>query len=571
MYLQHFNLQEAPFSIAPNPRFLYLSQRHQEALAHLIYGIKVGGGFVSLTGEVGTGKTTLCRRLLEQLPENVDIALILNPKLNSLELLAAVCDELGVAYPEDTKSVKSLVDRLNRHLLESHARNRQTVLIIDEAQNLDQEVLEQIRLLTNLETSETKLLQIILVGQPELQQLLSRPELRQLNQRITARYHLQPLSLAETKIYIRHRLTVSRGNPHLFTDAAVRKIHQRAKGVPRLINIICDRSLLGAYATDRPIVGARIVNRAADEVFAGDGARRKGARLSILLFFLMLAAVGYGYYSQKIYAPVGPEPNPSRAETGRELALTPPSSSGETNASPSAANAAATVPPAPQEISQAAVGEAPEKQLPPPPPLRDFIQGGNLTLASALSDLLAVWNKSVPSGETIDCGYAKKIGLNCLTDRSGWSKLVSFDRPAVLELSLPQGEKKYLLFIGLERGLPLFRFGGERFAFPLDEVLELWQGYYLILWEPPRPGMLQLAPQQYSADVLWLRRQLADPEGALAAAERPMLFDDELKTRVVDFQRLHGLSQDGVAGPRTLVHLQNEAGNADFPRLEIIE
>lgn len=258
MYQQFFNFNASPFSIAPDPHFIYMSGHHQEGLAHLLYGIKQGGGFVALTGEVGTGKTTLCHCLLEQLPDNVDIALVLNPKLNAIELLATVCDELQITYDQDKQTLKSLVDSLNHHLLEAHALGRKTVLMIDEAQNLSLDVLEQIRLLTNLETSKTKLLQIILIGQPELKQLLEKKELRQLNQRITARYHLSPLSYSDTKKYIEHRLIVCGGDEKIFTHNAIKKVYKLTGGIPRLINILADRGLLGAYATNNPNVTKKI-------------------------------------------------------------------------------------------------------------------------------------------------------------------------------------------------------------------------------------------------------------------------------------------------------------------------
>src|SRR5215470_6333852 len=269
MYTAHFGLTEAPFSMTPDPRYLYMSERHREALAHLLYGIGEGGGFVQLTGEVGTGKTTLCRCLLEQLPPEVDVALILNPKLTDIELLAAVCDELGIAYPAGTESRKVLVDKLYRYLLDAHGRGRRTVLIIDEAQDLAPDVLEQIRLLTNLETSTWKLLQIILIGQPELIRLLGRDDLRQLAQRVVARYHLSPFALEDTRAYIRHRMEVAGQKEKIFSDAAMRQAHLASRGIPRLINAICDRALLGAYAQDQRRVDGATMRRAAREVLGG--------------------------------------------------------------------------------------------------------------------------------------------------------------------------------------------------------------------------------------------------------------------------------------------------------------
>ena len=252
MYTDCFKLSEPPFSLTPDPRFLYMSERHREGLAHLFYGVQQPGGFVQLTGDIGSGKTTLCRCLVKQLPPGTDIALILNPRLTVIELLATVCDELGISYPSEAASIKVLIDALNQRLLESHARSRRTVLIIDEAQNLNEDVLEQIRLLTNLETSKEKLLQIILIGQPELLSLLKRKNLRQLAQRITARYHLLALSRSETYAYIQHRLLVAGRRDPLFTRRAMHCVYRLSGGMPRAINIICDRALLGAYASGYP-------------------------------------------------------------------------------------------------------------------------------------------------------------------------------------------------------------------------------------------------------------------------------------------------------------------------------
>src|SRR3989344_2534467 len=266
MYLRYFGLRENPFSIPPDPHYLYLSRGHQEAFAHLQYGLGESGGFVQLTGEVGTGKTLLVRALVERLPEFVDVALILYPVLTVAEFVAAICDELCIPRPAKFSTLKQLIDALNAHLLQSHAQGRHTVLIIDEAQNLSREVLEQIRLLTNLETTKQKLLQIILIGQPELSSLLAQRDLRQLAQSITARYRLTALTREETCYYIVHRCRVAGGRASLFNLSAMRRVHALSGGIPRLINIICDRALLGAYTREKTVVDAGLVNRAAAEV-----------------------------------------------------------------------------------------------------------------------------------------------------------------------------------------------------------------------------------------------------------------------------------------------------------------
>jgi len=290
MYRDHFGLADTPFSIAPDPRYLYMSEFHREALAHLLYGIESNGGFVLLTGEVGAGKTTVCRCLLEQLPDTVDAALILNPKLDSQELLATLCDELGISYSEGAIGIKIFVDMINAHLLDSYAKGRKTILIIDEAQNLSSDVLEQIRLLTNLETNERKLLQIIMLGQPELREKLEQPELKQLAQRITARYHLGPLSRNDIPAYIAHRLQVAGAQGTLFSASTIKALYRFSGGIPRLINIVCDRALLGAFVKGQERVDSAILIRAAREVFGRDGKhalQKKMLQRSVIAFLLL--------------------------------------------------------------------------------------------------------------------------------------------------------------------------------------------------------------------------------------------------------------------------------------------
>ncbi len=268
MYLNFFNLTASPFSIAPDPHYLYMSMRHREALAHLMYGTTHAGGIVVLTGEVGTGKTTLCRCLVQQIPQETEVALIVNPKLTAHELLATVCDELSIRYDRRKKSIKLLIDAINGHLLTSHAEGRHTVVLIDEAQQLAADVLEQLRLMTNLETDDKKLLQIVLLGQPELNGLLAQPHLRQLAQRITARYHLQPLSYSDSVAYIRHRLSVAGGSTTLFSGMALRALYRHAGGIPRVMNVLADRALLGAYSQGCGRVKWRHVRQAVAEIGA---------------------------------------------------------------------------------------------------------------------------------------------------------------------------------------------------------------------------------------------------------------------------------------------------------------
>lgn len=312
MYNEYFGLSEAPFSISPDPRYLFLSDKHREALAHLIYGVGDQGGFVLLSGEVGTGKTTICRCLLQQVPDNADIAFIINPKQSVNQLLQSIFKELHIALEKGATS-KDLIDHLTQYLLAAHSRGRNTILIIDEAQNLTTDVLEQLRLLTNLETNEKKLLQLVLLGQPELNHMLDKPELRQLAQRITARYHLSPLSRKEVTEYVEHRLSVAGCRSSLFSPGALRRVYHLSKGVPRLINLICDRSLLGAYASNSDGITSKIVNKAAAEVLSNPS-RRSVWRplwwaLSMGVLIVVLSVI-WRNYSEDVVQFVSPS-NPS--------------------------------------------------------------------------------------------------------------------------------------------------------------------------------------------------------------------------------------------------------------------
>lgn len=312
MYESFFGLKESPFSIAPNPRYLYMSEQHQEALAHLLYGVRQEGGFIVLTGEVGTGKTTVCRCFLEQLPKDVDVAFILNSKLTRQELLETFCDELDIPCPESAGSSKPYIDAILAYLLEAHSLGRKTLLLIDEAQNLAPDVLEQVRLLTNLETNNRKLLQIVLVGQPELQQVFSMPEMRQLAQRVTARYHLNHLRPIDVWRYICHRLDVAGARQQIIPASLVKPIMHHTRGIPRLINVLCDRMLLGAYVQKKHVVNPAIVKSAAREVFGKKGRLstigspkfRLRVKLSVAATLFMAAGLSYVFNSQIAQLPL---------------------------------------------------------------------------------------------------------------------------------------------------------------------------------------------------------------------------------------------------------------------------
>lgn len=552
MYNQYFHFSELPFSIAPDPHFIYMSTRHQEGLAHLLYGINFGGGFVALTGEVGTGKTTLCHCLLQQLPENIDIALILNSKQNAIELVATICDELGINYDKNQPSLKILIDILNHHLLTTYANGRRTVLLIDEAQNLSMEVLEQIRLLTNLETSKTKLLQIILVGQPELKQLLSRQDLRQLNQRITARYHLLPLSLDETRAYIRHRLMVCNGNPDIFKDSAIRKIYKLSSGIPRVINILCDRALLGAYSTNTYVVTPKIVSDSAKETlgFADD----KFPYSTALLGLLFLGCAATGIYFLKYW--------PQTAD---------PININSTATRPSPKIKAANIEqPKPMEQKKLPLVEkAASVEIIKTNSFESWIANPDLSLNSALISALKLWNQPIPENNQVDCKSIETTGLRCVFGKSGWQDMLAINRPAILEFSPNAEEKRHALLTGIGQNQPVVHF--DNITFPMADIIKYWNGYYLILEPPSTPDVKLIYPHQTSDNVLWLRHVLNSLDGKTEAAEQPRFFDDNLVARVMSFQHQHELPEDGKVGSKTLLHLKNAASSVDFPHLEIID
>jgi general secretion pathway protein A len=559
MYLEHFNLTERPFSITPDPRFLYMSARHREALAHLLYGLGDGGGFVQLTGEVGTGKTTICRCLLEQIPENVDLAVVLNPKVTSIELIATVCDELGVSYDAENVSVKLLTDVLNRYLLDAYARGRHTVLIIDEAQNLSTDVLEQVRLLTNLETATQKLLQIILIGQPELRTLLARDDMRQLAQRVTARYHLEPISRDETSAYIKHRLQICGSSQTVFNKRAVDKIQQLSGGIPRLINVLSDRSMLGAYVEGKTQVDVKVVKKAASEVLAVDSDENiHRSRLPLLLgaLSLLLVIVVAAWY-QPWKRPDG--------ETVTAAAVTDrPTSTSATDSS--TAVVAAMEQQRPVEEAAAAVEEEAEQ-----PSLADLLAAADSSYErSAWTELFALWSVVLPESTNPDyCDFAKQYGLLCLDEEGNWNTLRQFDRPAILTLVADNGIRVPVVLLHLDDSVAEVLIGDELYRLPTEQIERSWYGDFTLLLQTPPGGRLYLRVGDRDPVVSWIRSQLEIALGVVIPAQDPLMFDYALQREVLTFQRDHGLVADGVVGKHTMIHLNTASGREGVPLLSV--
>jgi general secretion pathway protein A len=532
MYNHHFGLAEAPFSIAPDPRYLYLSAQHREALAHLLYGIGDHGGFVVLTGEVGTGKTTVCRCLLQQIPDHIDIAVIVNPKLNSQELLQTICDELGVALAEEQPTAKQLIDALNTFLLATHARGRNAILIIDEAQNIAIDVLEQLRLLTNLETNERKLLQLILLGQPELNTLLEQPSLRQLAQRITARYHLRPLARQEVAQYIEHRLAIAGCRGHLFTPAAVARIYRYSNGIPRLINLLCDRALLGVYAENGAVVDATMVRRAAREVLPTRSPKLIYRAVAAVVAAALIIAGGYWYWSA-------------------------PARSGNADAAASA-----------QQTWRAALPTAIANET------------------GAVQTLFRLWEQT-PASAVNGCSSAAAGALRCVRLSGATAAMLQrYDTPVALRLQTAATTAQFVVLKHLSQDQARIEFDQREWTVPWSELARLWQGE-LFLLTPAPVGSLPLRLGATDPLVAWLDEQLyrhfhrnqprwqreiydrstalseSIPKQAwltshyLALHEQPATatYGVELLEQVKRFQQQQGLNGDGIIDLDTVLTL----------------
>jgi general secretion pathway protein A len=569
MYTEYFGLKEPGFSITPDPRFLYLSDDHREALAHLLYGAGEGGGFVLLTGEVGTGKTTVCRTFLEQLPQEVDVALILNPALTVPDLLYAICEEFGIPVLGTAESPRALVTKLNRYLLEAHARNRRPVLLIDEAQNLSPEVLEQIRLLTNLETHTHKLLQIFLVGQPELRDLLDTRELRQISQRITARYHLLPLTRRETSNYVVHRLAVAGIERALFTRGALRRVHKLSGGIPRIINTLCDRALLGAYATRRPVVNRRIVTKAAGELREKRSSTNYSKPLIGLVIIFLLAGGGVLLYSWKesllpgdsVAPAVATRTLPETAGADKGIGLVPPTDPGESKEVPAVTEEVKTVDEAPEIFVDPVKTADPVKQ----PDLENML----ISELTGMKALLALWGLEPKQSNSLKnpCSYALTQGLRCRKSRGGWKKIKHYDRPVLIELGKGEG-RSYALVTGLGSQYAKLSKDGASAEIPLLTITPRWNGDFVFLWKTPPGGDILIGPGSTGAEVQWLYKTLSRINGSATKSSFVDRFDAALHESVQLFQRQRGLTPDGLAGPETIIELNTTVGSPEIPRLE---
>ncbi|MGO1692235.1 MAG: ExeA family protein [Marinobacter sp.] len=559
MYYDFFGFREPPFSIAPDPRYLYLSERHKEALAHLMYGVQGQGGFIVITGEVGTGKTTVSRCFIENAPSHVDIALILNPRLSARELLSAICDELEIIHPAGA-TIKQMVDLINQDLLKAHGAGRHKVLMIDEAQNLSADVLEQLRLLTNLETAEKKLLQIVLLGQPELQQILELPKLRQLNQRVTARYHLDAINRNELPAYLSYRLGVAGMRGDVFSPAAVRKLYRLSNGIPRLINLISDRALLGAYAEGEHEVTSAHIRQAAKEV-AGSrniGAKPAGSRgkpdlpgVLVLAASLLLAIVSTYWLYQQWSGP----------KAVAEVKAAPIEQAGSIERENEPKQQSATVQ-KPTSVDQSPADSNEEM------PSFSFEEQA-LNLPGAFSELFGIWGIQYGSQESpVACDFARKSGLGCLERQGSRRSLAFLDRPAMLMLQDNTGNRGYAVLRHLEgdKADILLPEGLVRVSFTSLEPF--WFGEYRVLWQLPDYVASSPSASDGASEELWLgarMMELADAHGE-SPADNAKIKRMSAKDQVRWYQSLRGLTVDGIAGAMTVIQVNNDL-NADVPRL----
>ena len=605
MYLDYFGLTERPFSIAPDPQYLYMSGRHKEAMAHLSYGLSQGGCFIVLTGEVGTGKTTLCRNLLNDLPEDVDVALILNANINEQELLQTVCDELSIAYKENY-SQKQLLDQIYRHLLVKFADNRQTVLIIDEAQLLQRDVLEQIRLLTNLETTKSKLLQIILIGQPELNDVLSRNDLRQLAQRVTARYHLGALQRNEIADYVSFRLQVAGCRKPLFTKQALTKLHQLTDGIPRRINVLADHSLLSAYSKTQVLVDAKSVKAASKEVFIQGNVKSKRVfvKLNWAWFAVVLLLLNSGLWLWFISSQQANDHNVTAVQepiTQATIAnaVEAPAQQGPTTNTSTVRNNRLTIPPAMENASETPLttiitsesispgsvliadellDHQPLLKAPSPLPMTslkydaDSSFGKTLDASADVSGRTAAfrtlglaWDVTLPK-QIIQpmCDELNDHGVRC-ADVNSWAQLLRYNRPAILVLEQKRQLHRVILF-RLEGGTANVLLGETVVSVAVSELQSRWTKNSVGFWRPVGVSGGFLQEGDTSDELPAIRAKMNQTLATLTMPQLSnvdaMVFDSDLTQKTLALQARFGIIADGKIGIETYL-LMNEVLSPD--------
>ena len=577
MYNEYFGFKESPFSIAPDPRYLYMTSQHRDALAHLIYGLNSEGGCILLTGEVGTGKTTICRCLLEQMPAQSNVALVLNPKVSEIELLETICDELKINYPADNNSVKTYTDRIYKFLISSNQKNEKTVLIIDEAQNLDSKVLEQLRLLTNLETNKRKLLQIIILGQPELLEILAKKEMRQLAQRITARFHLQPLKKHEVKAYLSHRLAVAGQNVQLFPDKSIKLLFRLSDGIPRLINIISDRALLGAYVEDQPSVNPAIVTKAAKEVFGELKNVEKHQQKQRWLFSIttsaaIIASVAFFTIVTLFYLN-----NTNEASATNTLGLSLEQNTDDPKATidiPLANNDTdKLIAPSPDTTKTTATLHAlvADKQsvLTSQTYFDDLDeildQEGN-NPASAYHELFKIWHLQYDKNtKPTACQQAIDYSLYCLHTQGNITNLKNHNRPAILTLTNKKGGIRYITIASINDEQATIHSRNNIYTIKLSELNKYWHGQFVLLWQKPKHYLSAIVPGDSGIIINWLHKKIMEVTHE-PAGDNKTTYTNFLAEKIITFQEKQGLSADGIVGPVTIIHL-NTIADANIPTL----
>lgn len=553
MYKDFFGIDESPFSIVPSARFLYLSERHREALTHMLASLSGGGGFGLLTGEVGTGKTTVLRALVSRLPQETQVAIILNPALSAHDLLATICDELGVDYPHDA-SYKILTDRIYHHLLANHSEGKQTLLLVDEAQHLMPDVLEQLRLLTNLETDSLKLLKVVLVGQPELQQLLQQERLRQLAQRITSRYHLLPLTAEEVDEYINYRLRAVNCLYSVFDPALTRQIAKATSGIPRLINLVCDKAMLLACQQATHQVNKAIVSLACDDVLSWQlptsdrvntrAASGYGSRAALWGSALMLGgvlSVGLWYWQGLRPASVVVAPS------------VPEVQSSATKAEPPVVVAVASAPVV--EAKPEVVDLAAKWQL---------LMEQSRSERQAMQTLYRLWGYETRLNQA-NCETSQRVELSCHQGKVNLEQLSIINRPVIVPLQEEGKPLFYAVVYALDKDSVELLLGEERIAVSYDWLEHRWQQAYTLLWRPPLGDKTTIRYGQQGPRVMWLNQQLSLLLGENITQDDH--FDQVLLDKLRRFQRAQDLTADGIAGPRTLMVIDS-ALNLPGPTLQ---